>query len=85
MKPNTISTANLEIEGIILTPAAIEMLRAFQTDNNEHLIATSETLAGIVCFIGSLLDTLEGENHRQATEIINNLSHLRNDLNKLRA
>jgi hypothetical protein len=84
MKSQTLETTKQQTENLNINPESAEMLILLQADKNELIECNREALAEAVCFLGTCLELIEDESFDMAVSIINNLSHLRNDLGKLR-
>ena len=74
----------IEVEGAILTSEALNKIRQFQNNNNDHLCAIREQLSDTVCWIAFNLSGMPEEQKDEANEQMCFLSLLRNDIDCLR-
>lgn len=70
----------VNIEGVFLTPKAIESLKALQDDNNEILSSFREILANSVEHICMDMD---GSNMKEKCDLIESLSFIRRYLQEI--
>ena len=78
---------HIEIEGIILSPEAIETLKCFQEHNNEELDSITNSLNEAVCLIIEI-ETSYGNDfdkyYPEAYEIMRGLVFARKQISKLK-
>ena len=75
---------HIEVEGVILTPGAINQLGILQDHNNEMLNVTRENIADAVCALARRLDDFQGEDLQKVKYLLADLAIIRDNLNKLR-
>jgi len=76
---NSETKHHIEIERIILTPDAIDILLLLQEHNNEILDSKISSIKDVICWIVSILDILQPEDVTVAMKQMNILNYLQKD------
>lgn len=75
----------LQVEGVMLTEELLEMLKRYQDNNNEELKMEKESIADAVCYLAYLMvGFISDDEIKKASEIIGNLSSVREHLDDLK-
>ncbi len=75
---------HIEVEGVILTPSAINQLGILQNHDNEMLNVTRENIADAVCAIARKLDDFQDEDLLKIKYLLADLAIIRDNLNNFR-
>jgi hypothetical protein len=65
------------VNGVVLTPEAIDQLKVMQEANNSYIKDERRILADVVCFIASHLDEISDSEKEKGIALIKDLSQTR--------